>query len=75
MIMTQIWLSPDPTGSIDSFLNKTSFRKMNLVGDKGYKLNQQKLNELGKKKIRMHVPNRKKPRLWRAKFVNEFRQT
>lgn len=44
---------------VNSLSDKISFRKMNLVGDKGYKMNKGKLLELQKKHVRMHVPKRK----------------
>lgn len=43
----------------NSLSEKVNFRKINIVGDKGYKLSKEKLDELHRKKVQMHVPKRK----------------
>ena len=44
---------------VDSLSQKVNYRKMNIVGDKGYKLNRNKLDELHEKNVVMHVPRKK----------------
>ena len=54
---------------VDSSKNKINFRKINIVGDKGYKLRKDLLNTLEKDNIKMHVPQRKNQKILTRKIT------
>ena len=48
---------------VDAIKTKVKIRKINMVGDKGYKLNKDTLARLENKNIKMHVPQRKNQKI------------
>jgi Transposase DDE domain. len=48
---------------VKSLKCKTNYRKINIVGDKAYKLNKHKLNSLKNDKVKMHVAQRKNQKI------------
>jgi hypothetical protein len=59
---------------IKSLECKTNYRKINIVGDKAYKLNEHKLNSLKNDKVKMHVAQRKNQKIRKSVTKKHLKQ-